>query len=140
MHAELFVDTSAWYPLAVRGHPDHGPLAAVLQQRVASGCVVVTTDLVVAETHALLLRRVGREAALRFVREARREPLVVERCTTEMETRVVEEWLARFDDQDLSLADALSFAVMAARGITEALTLDHHFAAAGFTMVPGKLR
>ena len=140
MPGELFVDTSAWYPLAVRSHPDHASLAATLQERVASGCVVVTTNLVVAETHALLLRRVGREAALRFVREARREPLVMERSSAELEARAVDEWLAPFDDQDLSLADAVSFAVMAARGITDALTLDHHFAAAGFTMVPGTLR
>jgi predicted nucleic acid-binding protein len=35
------------------------------------------------------------------------------------------------------LADAVSFAVMTDRGIADALTLDHHFAVAGFSMVPG---
>ena len=39
---------------------------------------------------------------------------------------------------DFSLADAVSFAVMKARKIREALTLDAHFGVAGFAMVPGK--
>ena len=42
----------------------------------------------------------------------------------------------RYDDRDFSLADAVSFEVMAQRGVREALTLDHHFAAAGFVAVP----
>lgn len=44
-------------------------------------------------------------------------------------------WLERFDDQDISFTDAISFAVMSERGIEEALTLDRHFAAAGFRVV-----
>ena len=41
-------------------------------------------------------------------------------------------WLARYDDQGFSFADAVSFAVMTERGIREALTLDRHFVVAGF--------
>ncbi len=134
--ADLFVDTSAWFPLADPHHPDHESLAQALRERVSAGVCVVTTNLVVAETHALLLRRSGREAALRFVREVRRGPLVVESSTPELELRAAEEWLAPFQDQDLSLADAVSFTVMRERGIREALTLDRHFAGAGFSMVP----
>ncbi len=35
------------------------------------------------------------------------------------------------EDQDFSLADAVSFAVMSERRISKALTLDHHFSVAG---------
>jgi predicted nucleic acid-binding protein len=111
-------------------------LARELADRVRSGIRVVTTNLVVAETHALLLRRVGRESALRFLGEVLRDPLLVETSTPEMERRAVEEWLAPFSDQDFSLVDAVSFVMMKDRQIEDALTLDHHFAAAGFTMVP----
>jgi predicted nucleic acid-binding protein len=134
--AELFVDTSAWYPVADPRHPDHSSLAQELTDRVRSGVRVVTTNLVVAETHAILLRRVGREGALRFLGEVLRDPLLVETSTPEMERRAVEEWLAPYSGQDFSLVDAVSFVVMKDRGTTEALTLGHHFAAAGFTMVP----
>ncbi|MDP2957940.1 MAG: PIN domain-containing protein [Longimicrobiales bacterium] len=140
MAAELFVDTSAWYPLADPSHPDHADLAGELTERVRAGTRIVTTNLVVAETHALLLRRVGRDGALRFLREVRREPLLVEPSTPDLERRAAEEWLARFEDQDFSLTDAVSFTVMSDRGITESLTLDRHFAVAGFTMVPAPSR
>ena len=136
MAAELFVDTSAWFPLADPRHPDHDRLAKALTRRVRAGVRIVTTNLVVAETHALLLRRVGWEPALRFLREARRPPLGVEPSTPDIEVRAAEEWLERFEDQPFSLTDAVSFTVMSDRGITEALTLDHHFAVGGFTMVP----
>ena len=136
MAAEIFVDTSAWYPLADPRHPDHARLVPVLQQRVAQGVRVVTTNLVVAETHALLLRRAGHAPALRFLREVRREPLLVESSTAELEAEAVESWLVRFADQAFSLTDAVSFTVMTMRGIEEALTLDHHFTVAGFVGRP----
>ncbi|MFH1764102.1 MAG: hypothetical protein ABIF09_07925 [Gemmatimonadota bacterium] len=62
--------------------------------------------------------------------------MLVETSTPDFEVQASEEWLARFDDQDFSLADGVSFVIMTERGIIEALTLDHHFAVAGFTMVP----
>jgi hypothetical protein len=38
-------------------------------------------------------------------------------------------------DKDWSLTDCLSFAVMSERGLSEALTADHHFEQAGFRAV-----
>lgn len=134
--AELFVDTSAWYPLADRDHPDHAAIVDVLTDRIRDGARVVTTNLVVAETHALLLRRGGREGALRFVSEIRSDPIVVETSTPELEGRAVADWLVRYDDQAFTLTDAVSFVVMADRGIREALALDRHFATAGFVRLP----
>jgi len=40
--------------------------------------------------------------------------------------------LAKRQDKDWSLVDCTSFVVMQQRGITEALTTDHHFEQAGF--------
>ena len=137
MSEPIFVDTSAWYPAADRAHPDHAAVSAVLEERVRAGARIVTTNLVVAECHALLMRRLGGDAALAFVREVRREPIVVETATPKLETRAVEDWLARFDDQDFSLTDAVSFSVMRERAIRDALALDHHFAVAGFNVLPG---
>jgi len=39
----------------------------------------------------------------------------------------------RRPDKDWSFTDCISFAVMQAEGLTEALTADHHFEQAGFT-------
>jgi predicted nucleic acid-binding protein len=134
--AELFVDTSAWYPVAVPNHPDHRRLADALTAAIRGGQRVVTTNLIVAETYALLLVRTRREAALAFLRTVRQSPNEVVSATPELEDRAITHWLERYEDQDFSLADAVSFEVMAARGIREVMTLDHHFSAAGFVMVP----
>lgn len=138
MAAELFVDTSAWYPAVVRSHPDHAEVARAMEERVKRGVRVVTTNLVVAESQALLLHRAGRPAALTFVQLVRQPPILVVAATPELEDDAVASWLAKYGDQDFSFADAVSFAVMKERKIREALTLDAHFAAAGFAMVPGK--
>jgi predicted nucleic acid-binding protein len=130
--AEFFVDTSAWYPLVVAKHPDHARIGSALRALIRNHRRLVTTNLVVAETHALLLRRVGRATALTFVQTVGESPNIVVRSSRELELAAERDWLARYDDQDFSLADAVSFAVMTERGIREALTLDHHFAVAGF--------
>jgi predicted nucleic acid-binding protein len=134
--AEIFVDTSAWYPLAVRRDPAHGAVAGVLRERVRRGVRVVTTNLVVAETHALLLRRTTQAAALAFVGQVGRPPNLVVYSTPDLDARAVTDWLEPYDDQDFSLADAVSFAVMSERGIADALTLDRHFVGAGFRALP----
>lgn len=131
------MDTSAWYPLADPRHADHAPVAGALEEAVRRGVRVVTTNLVVAETHALLLRRGGREPALRFLTEVWRDPVLVEPSGPELERRALDDWLSRYADQAFTLTDAVSFVVMTDRGITEALTLDRHFVTAGFTALPG---
>jgi predicted nucleic acid-binding protein len=130
--AEFFVDTSAWYPLVVAKHPDHARLSSALRTLIRNHHRLVTTNLVVAETHALLVRRVGRAAALTFVQTVGEPPNVVVPSSREIEAAAERDWLARYDDQEFSFADAVSFAVMTERGIRDALTLDHHFVVAGF--------
>ena len=134
--AELFVDTSAWFALADPEDRAHAGVTRELRDAVQRGVRIVTTNLVVAETHALLLRRVHRAAALAFVREVGRQPNVVVSNSPEHEARAQRDWLERYDDQDFSFTDAVSFAVMTERGTRDALALDRHFAAAGFTVVP----
>lgn len=97
---------------------------------------MVATNLIVAETHALLLSRIGWRAALRFLRVVRQSPNEVVSATTDLEDRAITHWLERYEDQDFSLADAVSFEVMAGQRIREVLTLDHRFAVAEFVMVP----
>jgi predicted nucleic acid-binding protein len=134
--AELFVDTSAWYPLADAGHPDHAAVADALARQIRDGARVVTTNLVVAETHALILRRGGREPALRFLNEVRSDPILVEASSPDLGSRAVADWQVRFEDLAFTLTDAVSFVVMADRGIHEALALDRHFSTAGFVRLP----
>src|SRR3982750_783478 len=83
---EFFVDTSAWYPLLVAKHPDHARLASALRGLIRNHRRLVTTNLVVAETHALLLRRVGHATAIAFVKTVDEAPNVVVRSTRDLES------------------------------------------------------
>jgi predicted nucleic acid-binding protein len=135
--AEIFVDSAAWYPLMVRRHPQHGDFARELETRIRKGVRVVTTNLVVAEMHALVLHRAGRADALNFVQTVRQAPNLVVSTTPDLETDAVGQWLERFADQAFSFTDAVSFAVMMARGIRDVHPLHRHSGAAGFTVAPG---
>jgi predicted nucleic acid-binding protein len=134
---ELFVDTSAWYPLVVRSHPDHAPLSAALRASIERRERIITSNLVVAESHALIMRRAGVATGMRFLHLVRAAPNTVVSSTAPLEDAAVNDWLSRYTDQSFSLVDAVSFAIMSARGVRAALTLDRHFAIAGYTMVPG---
>ena len=144
MAAEVFVDTSAWYPIAVTSHPDHKWLADALKAAIRGGRRIVTTNLVVAETYTLLLARAGQPAALGFFRAVKKSPNEVVSSTPELEdraiTRMLESksaneqfnyketgenpqwrWIEGY--QICSFADAVSREVMAERGIHEVLSL-----------------
>lgn len=108
-----------------------------MAERVQRGVRIVTTNLIVSEMHALLLHRAGRKAALVFVQTVREPPILIVASSVELERDAVAQWLEKYADQDFSFADAVSFAVMKGRKIREALTLDGHFAVAGFAVVPG---
>ena len=67
----------------------------------------------------------------------RASPNVVVASTEYLEDAAVTDWLMRYADQPFSMVDAVSFAIMAERGTRAALTLDRHFATAGYEMVTG---
>lgn len=136
MPAEFFVDTSAWFPALVQRDAAHAKVSAAIRTLIAKRRHAVTTNLVVAETHALLLRRRGREEALDFVRLVSEPPTVIIRSSSEQEEKARREWLERYDDHEFSFTDAVSFAVMSERRIEDAISLDAHFATAGFRMFP----
>jgi len=94
---------------------------------------VVTTSYVLSELISLFTRlRVPREISLTHI-EILRSSTWVEIVHIE-ESLDAEAWqfLAKRLDKEWSLVDAVSFIVMQERGMTEALTEDHHFEQAGF--------
>jgi len=133
---EVFVDTSAWVAVADRRERQHEATRASYVENLKAGRRLVTTDLVLAEVHVLLRRRMGYEPAMGFLERVngsvRVEVLFV---TPDLEV-AANVLLRQFSDQDFSLTDAVSFSVMRERGIETAMTLDSHFATAGFVVVP----
>lgn len=87
----------------------------------------VTTDHVVIETWLLLNSRIGRNAAEQFWRRLRIQAISVELATiADLEAA----WAIgeAFPDQQFSVVDRTSFAVMQRIGITRAASFDEDFA------------
>jgi len=118
----LFVDTSAWYAAADAGDRSHQRARSILGARET----LVTTDHVLVETWVLLRYRIHHRAAEAFWDGLRRgvariEPIVA--ADLERAWAIGE----AFGDQDFSIVDRTSFAVMDRLGIRRVATFDDDF-------------
>jgi predicted nucleic acid-binding protein len=130
----VFVDTSAHDALIDRHDANHAGAAAIGRRLAAARARLYTTNYVLAETHALLLSRLGRATALAFLEGMDRSRFTIVRVGAADE-RVARDILTRYDDKDFSLTDATSFAVMERLGIAVAFSFDRHFAQYGQTIL-----
>ncbi len=132
MSARVFVDTSAYYALADVSETTHGAAQLAAQRFDREDAQFYTTTYVIAEVHALILKRAGREIALRMLDRLYASSTTIIRPTQADETRA-REILHQHQDKSYSLADAISFAVMQRLHLRTAWTYDHHFAQFGFS-------
>jgi predicted nucleic acid-binding protein len=88
---------------------------------------LVTSDHVLVETWLLIAHRLGPSAAARFWESLRAGAASVE-PTTAADLEVAFAIGEAFPDQDFSIVDRTSFAVMERLGVFRAATLDAHFA------------
>ena len=118
-----FVDTSTWYAAADGDDRSHRRAVEILGR----GEQLLTSDHVLAETWILLRHRLHREAAERFWEGLRGGVARLELVTAADLERA---WSIGqlYPDQDFSLVDRTSFAVMERLGVTQAASFDRDFA------------
>jgi uncharacterized protein len=124
----IFVDTGAWFALAVRNDPDHAAAIAWLETNHEP---LVTTDYILAETATLLRMRDKTIRGHRLAVRIATSILGAESATLE---KVREEDLRRalevfrtYRDHLFSFVDCTSFVFMERLGITHAFAFDRHF-------------
>lgn len=101
---------------------------------VRRGLLLVTTPLVVAEMHTLLLRWRGPNAGILFLETIFETGAhVIAELDDELYQSALSRWIRKLGDKRISFADAVSFEVMRRERISRALTFDKHFKAAGYT-------
>lgn len=134
--SRIFVDSSAFFAFTVRTDDHHEEAVAVLERITRQALQLVTTTYIVAEAHALFLRRVGRDAAATFLRIFDESSVLLLRPgrDDEQEARAI---IYRYTDKQFSLTDAISFAVMNRLRITTAFSFDDDFRQFGFTLATG---
>ena len=119
----IFVDTSMWYAAADSSDASNRRAKTILKADES----LVTTDHILVETWTLLHHRLGRDAAERFwdgLRSGIADVEAVGMADLEAAWQMGLAW----KDQDFSLVDRTSFAVMRRLGIERAASLDEHFA------------
>jgi len=131
--ARVFVDSSAFIALFSADDQHHDDADALFEACIRRRIRLVTSQLVVAEVHRLLLFAAGSPAAATAVQKIFASPSSVVEFTTLEHHRGAMKWLAELDDQVISYTDAISFTVMAATRCEIALSFDSDFAVAGFT-------
>jgi predicted nucleic acid-binding protein len=130
----IFVDTSALYAALSADDECHADARAQWDAVLAADEPLVTTSYVLAETCALLGRRLGVQAVRDF--DAAFAPVLEVRWVdAALHERAVAAYLAA-NRRDLSLVDCASFEVMRARGLVVVFAFDTHFAEWGFRCLP----
>ncbi len=132
----VWLDTSAIFAAARPRSDRHAEAGAAYQVLLTGTHRLVTSDLIVAELHALSLARVhprfGLDLIDRLLTSSRIEIVAagIERMAAAAEL------LRRRPGRAYSLTDAVSFVLMRELAISRAFTLDADFAAEGFEIVP----
>jgi len=129
--AQVLADTSGVYAERNRKDRHHARAVAVLKPLSRRGLEPLLTNFVVAETHALLLSRLGADAARRWLLT---QGWRIEAVTEGDEARA-REIIRKYTDKTFSYTDAASFAVMERLGIKAAFGFDPHFQQYGFALV-----
>lgn len=119
----VFVDSSVWFAAAnIRDRHN-----AAAKHLLATQDNLVTTDHVLLESWLIMQRQIHRQAAESFWEGIRAGLAVVEQAgVADLEAA----WAigAAFPDQDFSIVDRTSFAVMERLGLTRVASFDSDFA------------
>lgn len=135
LHAmRLLVDSSAYFALLDRDDSYHSQTLAIQSRLIVERWRLFTTSFVLAETHALLLNRLGQHIATAFLRDLEQGTTTLV-WVTRADVQRAKAIIYQYDDKDFSLTDATSFAVMERLRISYAFTFDHHFAQYGLTVL-----
>ena len=134
--AQILVDTSAIFALIDRGDSFHPTAKNVLSELHRRRISPLMTNFIVAESHALLLNRLGAGLARDWLF---RNVWPVERVTDDDEARA-HAVIRQYADKTFSYTDATSFAVMDRLRLKAAFAFDPHFRQYGFQVLGLKSR
>lgn len=125
---KIMVDTSAVYALIDRSDDLHEKAKNLFKKLSEKDVDLILTNFILAETHALILSRIGHELAREWLKN-----LVwkIERVKEEDEKRAREIIIA-YKDKSFSYTDATTFAVMERLKLNVALAFDNHFTQFGW--------
>jgi uncharacterized protein len=129
--AQILVDTSAVYALIDADDTYHRKAVAILRSLPRRGLTPLLTNFIVAESHALLLSRLGAEIARRWLLG---HVWPIETVNPKDEEKA-KEIIRRYSDKTFSYTDTTSFAVMERLDLRAAFGFDPHFTQYGLQLL-----
>jgi uncharacterized protein len=132
----IFVDSSAWIALADKDDSNHKKAAAIYLSILKNCKLLITSNLVIAETYIMLRNELGHREAMELLQRVKASSRILKLFSNETIEAEAERILLKYSDQDFSYADSVSFAIMRQQKIGKAFSFDKHFRTAGFNMVP----
>jgi predicted nucleic acid-binding protein len=130
----VFVDSSVYLALLDQDDEHHSQTTQLLHQLAHERYRQFTTNVLLIESHALILSVLGRAQAAQFLTDMQESNTVILRVRAADEARA-QQILFQYDDKDFSFADAISFAVMERLDIHLAFTFDRDFAQYGLAVL-----
>ncbi len=128
----VFVDTGGFYAALNRKDQHHQAATRIFYRAVEEKWRLLTSNFVVAETHALLLNRLGRDVAAAWLSDI---PAAIIRVLDKDEEKA-KRILLSYRDKEFSYCDATSFAMMERLPIRYVIAFDSHFTQYGkFSLV-----
>jgi len=121
----IFVDTGAFYALADKTDKYH-QRAAKYYNKVYQPGLFITSNFVFSESWTLIHHKLGKPAARAFWRKIRSGIIFLHHINP-IDLERGWEISNKYNDQDFSLVDCTSFAVMERLKIYKAFTFDSHF-------------
>lgn len=127
-----FLDSSAIYALADRNDTDHESVLGIYRGRATE---YLTHEVILLEAFSLIAKRLNKEAAIDWIGALKTSPRI--NITPPSPDLIERGWrrCARFADKEWDWIDCMSFEFMDANRLRDALSLDHHFAQAGFRLL-----
>lgn len=128
----VFLDTAYAIALASATDEFHLQARGLAEELKGSKTHLITTSAILLEIGNALSKAPYRQAALQLVSSLRADPSVE---VIPLSDQIFDEALNLYSqrpDKEWGLTDCISFVVMRARSITQALTTDAHFQQAGF--------
>jgi len=126
----VFVDTSAIAAVVNGNDKHHNSALRIYKKLQRPQFYLLVTNFVIAETHALLLKKGNINIAREWLMRSAYKDFSVHRPEEDMEMEAVKR-IDKYKDKDFSLTDMLSFLVMEKIGIKYYFAYDRHFAQIG---------
>lgn len=133
MIESIFVDTSAFYAIVNKGEAHHNKIKEFIKN---SKYLLVTTNLIFAETISLVTKRLGKKIAADFGSGLWNSERLNIYYLSEDYQKEAWDLFVRYKDKDFDYIDATCFTFMKKMDINKVLSFDRHFKQMNFEILP----